>query len=375
MKTALVILFNLAFSLASFSQKENINRLLNNVKQAQAKIQTAAYVANRTTHYLQGEVISSAGKVIIERDTHDSVFGFRFKGKLDSMPYDIVYDGYIGYEANTEKKTYLTFQKKDDISYLLYRSGGWLVVPELLKIDTSGAEKMQMLEDAGQFYLTLYYPDLKQYDIDNRRKTFGINKQTMLPVSVRSHQESLGKVQDIYWEIKSIQINQPLGYNFSSLPFLQEYTLEQPAEIKVPSLQLKNKIAPDFALAALDGQNVSLSSFKGQVVLLDFWEVWCGPCIVSMPKVQALYDKYRSKGLVVYGVVNDQRNIQSTNEFVKKRSIKLPVLIGDEQFQKNYKFDGSVPLYLLINKKGEVSLVQFGFSDDIESLIREELEM
>jgi thiol-disulfide isomerase/thioredoxin len=375
MKTSLVILSTLLFFLPSFSQKEDIDRLLRNVKQAQSKIQTASFVVHRTDTSIQDIIRFNTGNVIMERDNEDSIFGFRFKGKLDSMPFEIVYDGYVGYEADTDKKTYLLFRKADDIKYLLYRSGGWLVIPELLKIDTSGIKSMLLTQDARHYYLTFYYPDLKEYDVEARRKILSIDKEMMLPVAVRSHQETYGKVQDLYWKITSIQVNQPLKYDFAALPFLNDYAQSQPSGTKPPVLKLKGTKAPDFTLELLNGTKVAFSSLKEKVILLDFWEVWCGPCIVSMPKVQALYDKYKGKGLVVYGIVNDQRNIQSTKEFVKKRSINLPVLIGDEQFQKNYKFDGSVPLYLLINKKGEVSLVQFGFSDNIETLIRKELEM
>ena len=60
------------------------------------------------------------------------------------------------------------------------------------------------------------------------------------------------------------------------------------------------KLAPDFTLTGLDGQEVSLSGFRGQPVLLNFWATWCGPCSMEMPFLQDVYEKWTGKGPVSY---------------------------------------------------------------------------
>src|SRR5688500_179780 len=60
--------------------------------------------------------------------------------------------------------------------------------------------------------------------------------------------------------------------------------------------------APDITIAPIGAERVSLSDFKGKVVLVDFWATWCGPCEASIPAIQRVYDKYRARGFEVLGV-------------------------------------------------------------------------
>ena len=112
--------------------------------------------------------------------------------------------------------------------------------------------------------------------------------------------------------------------------------------------------------------------FKGKLVLLDFWEVWCGPCMESMPKVQQFYEKYKSKGLEVYGVVHEKEHLDVARQLVQKRKISFPMLLGDEQSKRKYSIDG-VPLYVLINREGKIVMVSQGFSPLLEEEIQKNL--
>ena len=76
----------------------------------------------------------------------------------------------------------------------------------------------------------------------------------------------------------------------------------------------ENKIvAPDFTLADLEGNLVSMNQFQGKVVLLNFWGTWCGPCRVDNPNLVKLYDKFNPKGLEIFGVSLDIRTVSYTH--------------------------------------------------------------
>lgn len=79
--------------------------------------------------------------------------------------------------------------------------------------------------------------------------------------------------------------------------------LIQAAVIAQPAVGTKS---PDVALPNMTGSQVKLSSFKGKVVLLDFWASWCGPCRRTMPGLKKVYAKYKSKGFEIYAISVDQ---------------------------------------------------------------------
>jgi thiol-disulfide isomerase/thioredoxin len=119
-----------------------------------------------------------------------------------------------------------------------------------------------------------------------------------------------------------------------------------------------------------NGKVLSSTDVTGKLILLDFWEVWCGPCIESMPKIQRLYETYKSKGLNVYGITHDMKQLQSAKLFVKNQEIQFPMLIGNDKSRQNYKFSGTVPLYILIDKNGKVALVSEGYPPNLEEVIQ-----
>ena len=72
-----------------------------------------------------------------------------------------------------------------------------------------------------------------------------------------------------------------------------------------PVLALIGKTVPDFSAMDLDGNPISLEQYRGKVVLLDFWAVWCRPCIAEMPNVKAVYNSYKDEGFDIIGISLD----------------------------------------------------------------------
>lgn len=112
--------------------------------------------------------------------------------------------------------------------------------------------------------------------------------------------------------------------------------------------------APDFTLSNLDGRKVSLSSYKGKVVILNFWGTWCEPCKAEMPSLNKLYLEHRDKGLVVLAVSIDPSD-QKVKSFISQKGYSIPVLLdrNKEVFFDTYGLFG-LPVSVIIDRDGMI---------------------
>jgi len=133
--------------------------------------------------------------------------------------------------------------------------------------------------------------------------------------------------------------------------------------------------APDFTLTDLSGGTVSLSQFKGKVVLLDFWAVECAGCKVEIPWYVAFDKTYRDKGLAVIGIDMYGESPDVVKAFMKKENMNYPVAIGNDALGERFHVE-EMPLTLLIDRSGRIALSHAGivdktqFEKDIQELLR-----
>ncbi len=94
----------------------------------------------------------------------------------------------------------------------------------------------------------------------------------------------------------------------------------------------KGEQAPDFTLNGLDGTPVSLSDFKGKMVVLNFWASWCPPCRVEMPHMQRFYEEYVDKNVVVLGInlTSTEKSADAAQSFVEEQELSFPVLLDSK---------------------------------------------
>jgi peroxiredoxin len=125
--------------------------------------------------------------------------------------------------------------------------------------------------------------------------------------------------------------------------------------------------APDFTLRALSGPNLRLQEQRGQVVLVNFWATWCGPCRKELPHLDRIADKYKSSGLVMLGV-NVDDDVRNAAEVAAKLGVKFPVLLDtDKKVSRLYDLN-SMPSTLLIDRSGRVRYVHRGYQDGYENI-------
>ena len=115
--------------------------------------------------------------------------------------------------------------------------------------------------------------------------------------------------------------------------------------------------APDFTLSSLDDSTYTLSNMKDNVVLLNFWATWCGPCRMEIPDFNELYLKHHKEGFEILGIAMDG-NKKSLKNFTKSYTMEYPVLYGSARDLNKVSMDYggvmSLPTSILIGKNNEV---------------------
>ena len=119
------------------------------------------------------------------------------------------------------------------------------------------------------------------------------------------------------------------------------------------------KLAPGFQLTDTDGQSVSLSGFKGEPVLLNFWATWCGPCRMEMPYIQEVYNRRSEHGVVVLSI-NIGESLTRVEEFMQDYNLSFPVLLDFEGNVAERYNVGGIPTTYFIDSEGIIRDMQIG---------------
>lgn len=130
--------------------------------------------------------------------------------------------------------------------------------------------------------------------------------------------------------------------------------------------------APDFTRTAVDGKQVQLSKYRGQLVLLNFWASWCGPCREEMPLFSKWQRELGPQGLQVIGISMDD-DAAEMQKFLAAYPVTYPVVVGDAKFAGHFGGVLGVPLSYLIDAQGRVVARYQGEVDlpKLEAKVRE----
>jgi cytochrome c biogenesis protein CcmG/thiol:disulfide interchange protein DsbE len=123
----------------------------------------------------------------------------------------------------------------------------------------------------------------------------------------------------------------------------------------------QHRPAPDFNLPLIDGGELKLSSYRGKVVLLDFWATWCVPCREETPHFVELQQKYGGEGLQIIGVSMDDSTDPVT--FYQQFHINYPLLMGTADVGSAYGGVLGLPIAFLIDRDGRIYAKHMGATD------------
>jgi thiol-disulfide isomerase/thioredoxin len=150
---------------------------------------------------------------------------------------------------------------------------------------------------------------------------------------------------------------------------------------------LRGKMAPAFALEDLSGRKVSLASYRGKALLINFWATWCAPCKIETPWIIELRNKYASQGFEVLGIDTEGDDLKSddktgwaknkaeVSKFVEQMKVPYPVLINGDSISTPYGGLDELPTSFFVDRQGKVVAAQLGLTSekDIEGNIKKAL--
>ena len=136
------------------------------------------------------------------------------------------------------------------------------------------------------------------------------------------------------------------------------------------------KAAPDFALTDATGAPITLSTYKGRVVLLDFWATWCTGCKVEIPWYMGFQKKYARQGLTSIGVAMDEEGWKVVTPYLSAHPINYPIVLGNPDLVQPYQIT-NMPVTLLIDRNGMIAdahvgmVVKNAWEKEIRQLLEE----
>jgi cytochrome c biogenesis protein CcmG/thiol:disulfide interchange protein DsbE len=121
----------------------------------------------------------------------------------------------------------------------------------------------------------------------------------------------------------------------------------------------RNIPAPVFQARDLYGNNQRLVDHKGEVVLVNVWATWCGPCLAEMPKLDHLYQEHKNQGLIVFGLSDEDPATQ--RKALARQPVTYPLLTYDGQIPGFYRYVAGIPTTFVIDRRG---ILQSAFMGD-----------
>ena len=131
--------------------------------------------------------------------------------------------------------------------------------------------------------------------------------------------------------------------------------------------------APDFTLKAHSGPNKRLKELRGDVVMINFWASWCGPCRQEMPILNDLYKRYRRAGFTILGV-NVEANTSDAKRYLKEVPVTFPILHDTQsEVSKMYDVD-AMPTTVMVDRNGNMRYLHRGYKPGYEDDYREQIK-
>jgi len=390
MKKNIILLLGLAFFFflaahTSIDEKSKIDEILKRIKDKIQRIETLSYEStNVLNNPFQGDsIFQLSGKVWLQIVPDDTIFGCRFhvEGRDKHGEYDYYYDGLRSYEIRHLKKEITIFNPYEFANTpnnpakartALNPFVDLLIDKNIMNTLQKNNPKKTLREDneSEGWLISFEYPQ-NELGQSLTQKLF-IDKSTLSIRRIEKRVLWRGMTTSINIAIENYEINNKENSALVSLTRkYEDYAKEvfkghRTTDIS-PVSDLDGEEAPDFEYTSFDGEKVSLSRMKGKIILLDFWESWCGYCILVLPKINELLKEYKNKGLIIIGITTENR--EQIEKLIKSNQLNYINIFADKSILKKYKVTAR-PTYYLIDKNGIIIKTSYGDLKKIESAVK-----
>jgi len=131
--------------------------------------------------------------------------------------------------------------------------------------------------------------------------------------------------------------------------------------------------AANFTLKSRTGKNIKLSELRGEVVMLNFWASWCGPCRKEMPLLEKIHKKYKRLGFTLLGV-NVEENSQAAKNYLKDVKVSFPILFDRTQKTSKLYDVSAMPTTILIDRNGNKRFIHKGYKAGYENDYKKQIK-
>ncbi len=131
--------------------------------------------------------------------------------------------------------------------------------------------------------------------------------------------------------------------------------------------------APDFTLKSNSGTNLRLADQRGEVVMINFWASWCGPCRQEMPKLDELHQRYKRAGFKVFGI-NVETDTAEAESLLEKIPVNFPILYDTESVVSQLYEVDAMPTTVIIDRDGRLRYLHRGYKPGYEDTYRQQIK-
>jgi len=314
------------------------------------------------------------GSLRIEEDPSDSVIqeAIGRAGCFAGNPFNtFISDGTRQTELCSTSHVYFEDKAAPTLARIRSKRG----LPRMLRVDTLLAKNplrnfSPIVEEAVEGTPVTVYVREEYLEDEQRQQRLYVTRETGLPLRLSTFQTGTSEegveVQRIDfadWVLDAALLDS----TFDTTPPPDAKPAPPPSPWFDPNVKARMKPSPLDAID-LAGNAVSLADYQGKVVLLDYWAIWCQPCLIEMQQIKALYELYHPHGLEILGISLDHDDEEKrVREYLKEKAIPWRQIFDTKGFQSPlatvYKV-GAIPFTLLIGRNGRIAAVN-AHGDDL----------